>query len=992
MLSGVLLAPGEGPGSSRWERWPRARAGARLAVTPGELLERSAESEALEAAVTAAADGHGTCILVEGSAGIGKTSLLGVAEATAEERGLEVLAACGSALEGEYPFGLARSLFEPALAASGHVRRLAAADGLIGTVFPALTEVFSRDREPVSRDSAARVVVGLHRLTLAIAASRPVALVADDVHWSDEQSLRYLVYLARRIAALPVVMVLAARSEGEWFTPALRLALLRDGNARHLLPRGLSAPAVVDLLASDAGGAVELPFAEACRRRTGGNPFYLVDLKREIGEIGLEPVASNAPLLPSLRPGGVGLSVEERLHRLAADAAALARAVAVIGDGFPLAWASELAGLAPPAAGAASDALRSVTILAPSEDLAFAHPIIATAVYQSIAPAERAVMHGDCAQIAHRRHAPAGAVAAHLLRALPGGGPWRVETLLAAASYALEQGAPTSAVTYLRRALDEELDQAARSRVLVELGTAEALARLPEAVTHLVEVVTVARDPDDRVLAALALWSTSSFDGRVSEGLAMLREVLASGAGAQPDHLERLELELARATRSWRPTAAEGRQRIAAFVAREQGMGPTLRRVAVGLSAYDAMLANEPVARVLELVEQALPLDDTVLGRSESQLLHLPIYTLIYCDALDRLASVLAQFEAATTRRGAAMGTVIADLWRTLAALRAGKLAEAEASGARALAGAVEQEWLFGQAGSRLLLAEIAVELGDVRAALGLDGVIWGLVSADSDLDDKGWADHMLHGSAICSMAAGDPATALSILLEVGRRHDAWQARCPSELPWRSNAALCALMLGDRRRAEALAREEVELAEAFGARRALGIAQRVHGLAVGSEASLREAVTTLTGSPARLEHARALCDLGVELSSQRRYQDARAVLHDALASAEELGASALARRARSELRAAGGRPRPHAAGKASQVTSAELRTAHLAARGMSNPQIAGALYVSRKTVETQLYNVYRKLGIASRGELAEALADVTPAGGATVADQSGGEA
>jgi DNA-binding CsgD family transcriptional regulator len=329
---------------------------------------------------------------------------------------------------------------------------------------------------------------------------------------------------------------------------------------------------------------------------------------------------------------------------------------------------------------------------------------------------------------------------------------------------------------------------------------------------------------------------------------------------------------------------------------------------------------------------------------------------------------VLEEFEAATLRRGAAIGTVIADLWGTLALVRAGALPAAEERGSRALAGAVEQGWLFGRAGSQLLLAEIAIERGDIRTALHLDRAIKALVALDADIDDKGWADHMLHGRALSCLAAGDAPTALARLLEVGRRHDAWLVRCPSELPWRSNAALAALLAGDRARAEALATEEVELAQDFGARRAIGIALRVHGLATGSESSLREAGEALAGSPACLELARVRCDLGTMLQAAGRVREARSFLHEAVEGAEAAGALALARRARARLRAAGGRPRITAAGRP-LLSSSELRTAHLAARGLTNPEIARSLFLSRRTVETHLYNVYRKLGIASREDL-----------------------
>jgi DNA-binding CsgD family transcriptional regulator len=140
---------------------------------------------------------------------------------------------------------------------------------------------------------------------------------------------------------------------------------------------------------------------------------------------------------------------------------------------------------------------------------------------------------------------------------------------------------------------------------------------------------------------------------------------------------------------------------------------------------------------------------------------------------------------------------------------------------------------------------------------------------------------------------------------------------------------------------------------------------------------LREAVAVLQGSPARLEHARALTDLGAALRRGNRRAEARGALQDALGLAERCGARALAERARTELRAAGGRPsQPHGAG-VQQLTVSERRVAELAAEGRSNPEIAQALFVTRKTVETHLGHVYRKLGVSGRGRLGRALAQQT---------------
>jgi DNA-binding CsgD family transcriptional regulator len=197
-------------------------------------------------------------------------------------------------------------------------------------------------------------------------------------------------------------------------------------------------------------------------------------------------------------------------------------------------------------------------------------------------------------------------------------------------------------------------------------------------------------------------------------------------------------------------------------------------------------------------------------------------------------------------------------------------------------------------------------------------------------------------------------------------------------MAWRSHAALAAAAGGDLARARELATEEVGLARAFGAPRALVVALRAMGLLSGEAdervALLQDAVAVGEGSPAALERARALADLGAELRRQGRRADAREPLREAAALAAACGATALAERAQEDLVATGARPRRVALRGLDALTPGERRVARLAAGGRSNREIAQALFISRKTVEMHLRNAYGKLGIASREHLPAALA------------------
>jgi DNA-binding CsgD family transcriptional regulator len=191
---------------------------------------------------------------------------------------------------------------------------------------------------------------------------------------------------------------------------------------------------------------------------------------------------------------------------------------------------------------------------------------------------------------------------------------------------------------------------------------------------------------------------------------------------------------------------------------------------------------------------------------------------------------------------------------------------------------------------------------------------------------------------------------------------------------------LAAPELADDDPEETRARAERMLHEAdtWGTPRAIGMALRAAGLVEGGERGLElldEAVVVLEPSPARLEYARALTDHGAALRRANRRAAARDPLRRALDVADACGAKPLAARARQELRAAGGRPRRPRMSGAESLTASERRIAQMAADGLSNPEIAQALFITKKTVESHLGSVYRKLDIRSRTEIAATLHD-----------------
>jgi DNA-binding NarL/FixJ family response regulator len=231
-------------------------------------------------------------------------------------------------------------------------------------------------------------------------------------------------------------------------------------------------------------------------------------------------------------------------------------------------------------------------------------------------------------------------------------------------------------------------------------------------------------------------------------------------------------------------------------------------------------------------------------------------------------------------------------------------------------------------------------------------------------------------------IAQGRVADGLEEMLAVGALLTRSLVNSPGALPWRSQAALAHLALGDGESAERLAREEVQLARSFGAPRALGVALRAAGVVAGGDRGvslLHEAIDVLERGEPRLEKARALADLGAMLRRRNRRTEARELLREALDAAHRAGARRLADYAETELRATGARPRRVVLSGLDSLTASERRVAEFASQGLSNREIAQTLFVTARTVEGHMTSVFRKLQIASREEL-----PVELAGGAAV--------
>jgi DNA-binding CsgD family transcriptional regulator len=933
-----------------------------------DLLEREAELATVVELIGGIGDG-GRLLAIEGPPGIGKTALLAEAKGLGQEAGLQVLSARGSELERSFSYGLVRQLFEPLLVsvpAEERAELLAGAAALAAPLF----EPAGLAGDPEG-DSSLAMLHGLYWLTANLAARRPLVLVLDDMHWSDLPSLRWLAYLLPRMEGLPVLVVGGLRPEERGEDGTLLAQIVSDPMAVVIRPAPLSVEVATVFLRERLSASADETFCAACHAETGGNPLLLRELVRAIADEGLVPIEANVPRLHALAARAGSRAVSLRLSRLTAAATALARAVAVLGDDADPHQAAALADLDESTAAEASAALARVDILRPQAPLGFVHPLIGTAVYETLSSLDRDAGHARAARLLAEAGAEPERVAAHLLRAPPAGDSQVVATLREAAHRAGSRGSSESAVAYLRRALAERPSPDERAKLLLELGSAETQVDGDAAIEHLQEAHELSASPVERARVALLL-GRQLFLLRGDEADAVFIEALDELSGADAE-LERL-LEAGLITNdlfspSLHGSALERLERVRGRPAAET-IG---EKLLLSLLAYHDARAGVPADEVVPLVRRALADGKLVRGNVSGALF--AICTVLAMADLNEVLSVYDDLLAEAHRRGSVFAFAAVKVFRSQALVWRGDLAGAETDAREALAAAAA--W----GASARFSGHGAAFLADALMEQGkLDEAEAALARADfgGALPDSARLLYLRDSSARLRLLRGDLEGGLAEMLDAGRRFESVGSRNPAYIAWRSPAALALHQLGEQGEARRLADEELELARAWGAPRALGAALRAAGLIEGGDhglALLEEAVQVLGDSPAKLEHARARTELGAGLRRANRRSQAREQLRQAVELATICGATQLAARAERELLATGARPRRIALSGVESLTPSERRVAELAASGPTNREIAQALFVTQRTIEVHLTSIYRKLGISSRSQLAAALAD-----------------
>jgi DNA-binding CsgD family transcriptional regulator len=939
------------------------------------LLEREVQVAALEALAEETPSGGGRVVVIEGTAGIGKTRLLTEARAIAGAAGMRVLAARGGEFEGEFAYGIVRQLFEPLLASASSDLRAELLSGPAALVEPLVgASCLAASQDTVAEGSFA-LLHGLYWLAANVAFQQPTLLAIDDLYWADTPSLRWLLYLTRRLEGVPLLVVVGTRPpEGESRDPTLVAELIAAPEAAAIRPEPLGRASIAMLARELHGLEPDEAFCAALETATGGNPLFVNAVLDAFAREGTSPTAEHVPRLLEIGAQGVSRAVGLRLARLPAEARALLRAASILGEGAELRHAAALAGVEASELGPAAAVLVRLDLLRREDPLEFFHPVVRSAVYETLDVVERDAAHRLAAELLLDAGVRPENAAGHLLRVAPGADSFVVSTLRQAAERSLAQGAAEAAVGYLSRALEEQIDPAGDAEVLVELGLAERRTNGPAAADHLRAGLELVADPARRGEVALELGRALWFTDRIGDSLAVFERALAEmDRKNDPDLYELLLAELI--SSAWFdpetiPTAeaAIGELDLDAL---HGGLGSEILLGTMAHYEYQRGLHRE---LALNLARRALA--PGTLLTSGSLAFHYAVMVLARSGLLNEAVSNFDQAVAQARRRGDIFNVAFMLMWRGKCQTHRGELRAAVADLREALDLCVAHGMLVAWPYTIGSLAHALLEQGDADEAARV--IDQGDFPEQLPLDQL----HLVHfrlSRGRLRIETGSPARGVEELLQVGETARLFPHDNPSGMPWRGWAAEGLRRLDRNDEARVLAEEELVLARRWGDPRAIGASLRVLGL-VGGEAGiglLREAVELLAASEARLEHAHALVDLGAALRRANQRAEARECLREGVDLARRVGAFGLAERANEEIAATGARPRKVLQTGLDALTASERRVAQLAAEGMSNKEIAQTLFVTIKTVEMHLSHTYRKLEINSRAQLDQAL--LTPA-------------
>jgi DNA-binding CsgD family transcriptional regulator/tetratricopeptide (TPR) repeat protein len=909
------------------------------------LLDRVAERAALGQLLEAARGGRGGALVVRGEAGVGKTVLL--EHAIVSAAGMRIARVAGFESEMELAFAALHQLCAPVL---GHLDRLP------GPQRDALGVAFGL----VSGDAPDRFLVGLAALSLLgeVAGERPLLCVIDDAQWLDRASAQALGFVARRLLAEPVALVVATREPGEEFRGLLELTVggLGDGDARELLGSVISGPLderVRDLIVAEARG----------------NPLALLELPRGLAPAELAG-GFGLPGAVSL-PGRIEESFRRQLGGLPEETRRLLQLAAADPSGDPLLVLRGAGRLGIP-----------VQAVAPAVDaglvefgrrVRFRHPLVRSAAYRSASLWERQEVHGALAEVTDPQADP-DRRAWHRAQSAPGPDEDVAAALERSADRAQGRGGLAAAAAFLERAALLTPDPMPRAQRLFAAARANREAGELDAALGL--LVTAEAGPLDALQAATVERQRGqiAFDQR--RGTAAARLLLSAARLFEP-----LDAGLARETHLEALGAAmfagdlgrPGGVREAAEAARAAPPGPD--------PAVDVLL-DALALRFTEGYAAAAP----ALTRAVELLVALDVGTgeaRRWLWLAGGRASCLIAFELWDFESGQAVAARQVQVARDMGALVQLQVAVRNLELLHLLAGEVSTTTRLME--ENRLIAEATGNPPAAYAAMML--AAW--QGREQDASELIQATVQMASERGLGMVAALAACASAVLYNGLGRYDA--ARDAARRAFEpGHLGFGPLVLAEL--AEAAARTGdvalVRVALDWLSERtrvtptawALGIEARARALLSDGQAAdrcYRESIEQLGRTRIRAQLARSHLLYGEWLRRERRRAEARQQLRTAHRMLDAMGMQAFAGRARGELLATGETARkravpgarPPIAGTIGVLTAQEAQVARLARDGLSNPEIGVRLFISPRTAQYHLSNVFTKLGISSRGQL-----------------------
>jgi len=910
----------------------------------GVVLGREKEQLGLARFLESLREGPAACVF-EGEAGIGKTALWREGVAGARAASFRVLSCAPAEAEAALSYSSLTDLLdglEPEILAA-----------LPGVQRDALEVVLLRAGRGDGVVAQRAIVTATVSVLDLLADSTPLLVAVDDVQWLDRPSARVLEYAARRLGSRPVGFLLSLRTPTDGVIPLGLDRALGAERLEQIRVGGLSAGALHQLIKGRLGSTFSRAGLLRLRRATGGNPFFALELAESLLRAG-EPAAGEA--LPV--PDDVRELVAARLRRLPSSTQeALLFAAATPDPAFGmLARALDVSSKQMRARLADAEAA-GITVVE-GESVRFRHPLFASAIYAAVSTEERREAHRRLAALASNPEQRARHLA--LCTAGPDGA---VAAIVADAAFDVRRrGAPESAAELAELAIGltpaDELE--AHDRYTLQLGC--FLAEAGDAERARVVLRTVGDRPGR--LQARALLDLAGLDywGEGSgPAVARCEQALAAAAGdrsleavchaelavycdfdaARSERHARLALDLLAAEGE----AADPDTQVDAL------LGATRAGLLLGRG-----LSHDLVERAFACESRAAP--NLRLSRVGGQLGQWLKYMDDFAGSRARLEDALSQ--AGQEGDESSIPNVLMHLAQLECWSGNWSLASRYAEESFELAEQLGQS--FG--GPPAVRAYVDAHLGNVeRARLTVEERLPVVQPIAVPL--------YLRALGFLELSLGNAAAAVPLLFRAVESAESFGIQEPGVYRVHADLIEALISSGTLDRAEVvlgtLERQaqtsRVPWSLATGAR-CRGLLCAAHGELDAAERSLENALREHQQSPMPFERARTLLMLGLIQRRRKERRRAHETLTQALAIFDELGAPLWAARTRRELRPLGGRPTSRV-----ELTAAEQRVADLAGSGLTNRQVAAALFISPRTVESSLARVYRKLGIRSRAEL-----------------------